>query len=446
MAAPSAPKERDDTTATTKTKGKKKPVTTTINDQDAAVAAVIRPAPLTPDELREARTTYENGRFITYCTTAFNKIWYGDGHILTAMLLQCANLFVENADEGIFLHVAGNTQSGKSDSVKTALKFIRANNKIIKTFSPMWIFYTKEIQPRMILFSDDTKLDKEVAALYRGVISNWHDGSERGTVLKGEPVPLRIPPRVSLILTSIDSVCDESDEGQDESRFLTMEIRRSPEAIAAIKKFCDSDKKEDITRELRIIGAMWGWIENKALGMQIKIPFDVKDDLTLREHKRYMTMLRSHALLCNRYTVNESDRTEVNKLLTYSRMMIAADIAGLSIKQTAIIEALRLEKRPLDVNEIADLTKMTYIDTVRSIRGTRGTFEHPTGGLLATPRVRARKNPDPPYQWLISLDGVMTEPQPKAKPEPTKTDQPKAKPEPKHSDAFVELLKPPTKK
>ena len=97
---------------------------------------------------------YESGKFIQFCKENFQKIWYGDLHVLQAILYVGATFHLDNADEPIHLHVGGTTQSGKSDSVKTALKFIHPNDKLTRTFSPKWIYYAKmDVHENMMLFS-----------------------------------------------------------------------------------------------------------------------------------------------------------------------------------------------------------------------------------------------------------------------------------------------------
>ncbi|MDD5025218.1 MAG: hypothetical protein PHF57_09075 [Methanoregula sp.] len=112
-----------------------------------------------PELLRRAQEIYENGEFLAFTKEVFSRVWLGDQHILEAVLYCAANMSVENATDAVHIHVAGQTQSGKSDSVKTALKFVSAVNQMTKTFSPMYLFHaskTGALREMMILFTDDT--------------------------------------------------------------------------------------------------------------------------------------------------------------------------------------------------------------------------------------------------------------------------------------------------
>ena len=152
---------------------------------------------------------YHSGRFIPYVDSVFRKIWLGDEHILHAIAYMAASFRLVNPDEGIHLFISGLTQIGKSDSGKSSLKFIHPKDQLIRTFSPKWLFYAKEaglLHENTIVFSDDTSFDKEVAALYRNILTSWHEGVTRGTVDDQKARDLNIPRHVSLILTSTEAV------------------------------------------------------------------------------------------------------------------------------------------------------------------------------------------------------------------------------------------------
>ena len=215
-----------------------------MDERTEAKAIEIDAAKKESEIAESAHRIYESGGFLQYCTDTFQKVWYGDVHILTGILLMAANLRVLNAKDGLHLHVNGQTQAGKSDSVKAALRFVHPSDQSTKTFSQMYLFHaskTGDLHERMLIFSDDTMLSEDVAQLYRNVLTSWYTGVDRGTVVNHEPKTLHIPARVSLILTSVESVVQETDDGQDESRFLTLEVRRTADQMKAIREFIQQD-------------------------------------------------------------------------------------------------------------------------------------------------------------------------------------------------------------
>jgi hypothetical protein len=332
------------------------------------------PAP-TPETVKIAQEIYESGIFLEYCENTFGKVWYGDAHILLGILLTVANMLVVNAKDGIHLHITGPTQSGKSDSGKAALQFIHPANRLIKTFSPKYLYHA-ELHPCTIIFSDDTVLDPETAALYRNMLTSWHTGVFRGSVDNGAKKELYIPPRVSLVLTSIDSVVQESDDGQDESRFLTLEVRRSPEQMAAIRAFIQ-ESLPDIRPDLEVVYVVWASISPRVVTIHKKID----QDIPIREFKRYLTLVQAHALLCNRTTTSEADFLAIDNFLSYSKPMINSSTPALTRKEAAVLRCLSVGKKKT-VAEIVSDTKMTIQDVYRALHGRHGTFQNPKGGLM----------------------------------------------------------------
>lgn len=97
-----------------------------------------------------------SGRFVEFCRDVFARNWYGDLHILDAVLLMAACYKITNIRMGVNLHIAGKTQSGKSEAAKHALKFIPPENRLDGTFSKLALF-SGFFRENQIVFSDDTQ-------------------------------------------------------------------------------------------------------------------------------------------------------------------------------------------------------------------------------------------------------------------------------------------------
>jgi hypothetical protein len=343
------------------------------------------------DLQRLASELYQSGKFIDFCTKQFQKIWISDEHILKVMLYTAASFKLKNPDEGVHVHVTGITQIGKSDSCKTAFKFIPDRYKLIRTFSPKWIFHANQngtkIQQNCILFSDDTKLDEEVAGLYRNILTSWHEGVIRGTVINNKAVDLEVPKHVSLILTSIDSVCEIGKEGQDESRFVTVEVRRTAELDKEIREFIQK-QRVDISKQLSLIHTVWNLIPEQ----EVTIHKLIDRNCTIREFKRFMTFVKCNALLHNRTTTTDDDFNEVESFLAYSKPMIDAQTPAHQRDEEAILSILTSQWKT--IKEIRHDTGMSYLRTIRAIRGNTGTMENPSGGLLNDKLVNIDYNTD----------------------------------------------------
>lgn len=357
-----------------------------LQQEKEHAAEVMADTPAIPDAIIEkARRTYESGEFISYCEKAFDKVWYGDKHILKGILLVNAVSRVLNAEFGIHLHIKGSTQTGKSQSTKKCLKFIHNNDVLRKTFSDQYLYHAGNkpdmLHRRMIVFSDDTCFSPETAGIFRGILTSWNEGSNRGIVKNLDALDLHIPPRISLILTSIDEVCQSSDDAQDESRFLSLEVRRTNDDMKKIKMFVQQDK-QDITHELAVIQEVWNIIGERNVTRHKKIS---GDDLQIREFHRYLELVCGHALLCGRTETNDDDYQAIDDFLSNASKMINSETSDYTRLEKSVLSVMSgtNPEDTMDANEIATAAKITTTRVYHAIHGKTGSFDKPIGGLLS---------------------------------------------------------------
>jgi hypothetical protein len=328
---------------------------------------------------KELRIRRKDG-FINVLKSYFGHLWLGDERILEALIYIAASYKVENADDGIHLGILGNTQVGKSESIKTGLTLIPHVNQTSMTFSLKWIFYAQQsgdIHENMILFSDDTQMKTEVAALLRGILSSWHTGVKHGTVnVDRNSQTLTVPRHINLILTNTDAITELSDLGQDESRFMLMEIRRTPEQERAIREFIQRQRPDFLHDMRKFAEAIWSCVPTKTITMHKTI----EKDIPIREFKRYLTMIRCHALLCNRDLTNDEDVLAIDEFLTYTKPMIDSTTPAHSRDEQAVLSVLRPDMEMV-ISDIQTQTRMSRGKVSRALHG-GGTFDNPKGGLL----------------------------------------------------------------
>ena len=333
---------------------------------------------------------YERGGFISYCESVFKKIWLGDLHIFDALMYVAASFRLENPDEGIHLGILGITQIGKSDSTKKGLKLIPLKDQITLTISPKWIFYADEkgeLHENMILFSDDTSLEKEVAALFRNVLTSWDTGVRRGVVDNMHARTLGVPRHISLVLTSVDSITEVSNQGQDESRFLLLEVTRTPTQEDAVWEFVQKEK-ENVGDSLLLAHLMWSVIPHR----KIKVHKILPKHGTIREGKRFLTLIKCHALLCNRDTTTDEDVDAIEKFLTYSKPMIDNITPAHKRDEKAMLCVLTKEFQSTD--DLQTLANIPIQRVYRALRGS-GSFDRPDGGLMGSVKnLKMEYNPD----------------------------------------------------
>lgn len=372
----------------------KKPATVEPESSLPVVQTITTTWTKTQTDKSLARIIYRKGLFRRYATETFRKIWYGDAFVLQALMYITATYKLLNVDEPIHLHVAGDTQIGKSDSIKCGLLFIPIKYKSTKKFSAMYLYYGYKdgsIHSDMMVFTDDTQLDPEITSLIRNMLTSWHDGVERGIVKFPDPLTVVIPKHVNLILTAVDSVVEESAEGQDESRFLTIVITRTKEDVNEIAKFVQQDKP-DVSKDIEVLLMVWDCIPQKKVSLH-KI-FEQKGQI--REFKRYLTLLKCNALLHNRTKTNDHDVEEVDQFLTYSKPMIDQKTAGYDRDEKIIIQVLTDNRGSWQsTDDIKNKSNLPLLQVYRALRGRRGTFQCPSGGLMSKSKLLEHDyNPD----------------------------------------------------
>ena len=346
---------------------------------------VVIPEPsFSQDIVDEAVDVLMSGKFLEYCHSVFSKAWLGDYHVLEAVLLATANSRIENTFSALHINVQGKTQVGKSGSVQMALKFLDTRDVMNSTMSKMYIFYGSqngEIRSGMTILCDDTTLDKEIAALYRNVLTTWFEGTNRKTLDNQKTLSLVVPPRVTLIMTNVNGMVAETDDGQDESRFLVLEVTRTSEQNAAIRHFVQH-KQVLPQHEMDVIHAVWTQIARE--GNYVELHRDFTDDMPQRDFERFLSLIQSRALLNGRDKTTEEDYTKTLEFLTYTKPMIDSTTPAYTRNEKAVRAFLQSQEFPATANEISKGCKMPIASVYMALRGRDGNWETPKGGLMRT--------------------------------------------------------------
>jgi len=340
----------------------------------------------------EAKNIYESGKFTEYALKTFEKVWYKDQHIFRWLMAVFANNFVENTKEGLHLYVCGPSGLGKSESVKVFLNAVPEEYLISGSFSKMSILYTDGALPGSLIFQDDHIPTDDEAEVIRAILSSWSTGFTHNTVERMEGkntrVPKNIPKRLTKILTNADAISRTSSNGQDESRYVCIEFKRSKDEMRKIIAF--DDEPPNIEQEIKVIKAIWRHIAKNP--RTIAIPYKIKVNdagvFKVREFKRFKTLLKSLVLLDNRTEATPDDFTRAIELWKYILVMIDNESAGAKTPEQQVLDKLvELAKTDAD-NEVKlselmrALPAMKQPNIYRYLRGRNGTFENATGGIL----------------------------------------------------------------
>jgi hypothetical protein len=338
-------------------------------------------------------------QFPEHLCKIFSKIWCGDEKLMKWIAIIFANGFVSNADEGLHLYVSGPSGMGKSEGIKAALKLLPKDNVISGGFSRKAILYhAKNFPSGSVLFQDDHIYDKDEMELNRAILAGWKESYDYFTVDKQTDRKISLPKRLTRIVTNISAISEEASEGQDSSRFITIEINRSQDQLREIYNFLMVDEQKDITEDLPLIMEVWNDIKK---GGEIKVPYKVdiqcKDEglSKLREVKKFLTTIKSIATLrghCNATLADFYEAAEMFNYLTLMQTNVYDTPSKCELEVLQAIKDLTLKTHFCTVAEICNqFPKKNQPSIYAALRGGHGgTFQEPTGGLLTKiPELRA---------------------------------------------------------
>ena len=366
------------------------PKATELEQLDQQIAT--RDAPRFTEQVQaEANQIYSSGKFPEYLIETFQKIWCRDSHILKWVVIAFTNGFIRNADEGLHLYVSGPSGLGKSESVKAAMRVLPKPYCLAGQFSRKGFLYKAgSLSPGTVVLHDDHQFDEEEAGLYRAIIAGWRDRSTYYSVDKTASKEIQVPERITQIITSTDGLSSQGSEGQNESRFITIEISRSNENMQEIIDFIKNQSRPDIKINLDVVSCIWEKITEERRDIEIpyvgQIVVEQSALYRIREFKKFLCLIRSIALMRGRTTASEDDFKEAQELWTYIVVMIDNEIPGLTKTEAVVFDRIREFSKGgkrVELSALKGSLDMTQTNIYRALRGREGSFQRPCGGLCA---------------------------------------------------------------
>jgi energy-coupling factor transporter ATP-binding protein EcfA2 len=354
--------------------------------------AVKQEEPIPANLAEKAKEIWKSGKFIDHIKETFQKYWCGDEHIAMWIIIQHVNAHIKNPDVGIHLHITGPSGSGKSDSVKAALKLLPKDKPIIGSFTRRGVIYLMStLVPGKTILHDDHIADEDEMELNRAILSGWLEGYTYHSVEDGKPKEMHIPPRISRIVTNTESLSHEFSCGQDESRFVQIEIYRHDETARSIIEFIQEphvEPKEDI-EICRAVLKLIADTDAKIVIPKLDIK-NVPDPKQIRRVKQEMTVQRCVAIMNGKTEATQSDIDIANMYLGYTLRMLSPELPGLGRNEKYIYDIIYdyfSKSKGTSAIGIPDLQmktngKLTSSRFYDALRGDGGTFDNPTGGLL----------------------------------------------------------------
>lgn len=182
-----------------------------------------------PAHVRDkAYNTLKYGDSFTFLMNNFNKLHVGDINVGQNCMCSVAATYILNS-RGLPHKPSGESGKGKSDASDTALKLLPPHKYITGSLSAKVLFYAP-IKEGTIIFTDDTIIDPEKMSTIKQMTSNFQNPTPHYTLKNQEYLPLKIPPRVTIWLSSVETIQDD----QVANRFLQSDIDGSAKQDQAV--------------------------------------------------------------------------------------------------------------------------------------------------------------------------------------------------------------------
>lgn len=245
-----------------------------------------------PSEIEKADIIAERilsrGEPIKYIMKTVSKTHVGDENTIEAMCVSIGGQACLNT-AGIQINVNGESGSGKSHGAKSLLHLIPKRYKRSTSLSAKALYYM-ELRPGMIVFSDDTDMDVELQSIFKQSTTNYQEETHRTTVKDQKKQVITIPPRINLMLTSVESHVSD----QVLNRQLTFETDISGSQKLNIfgmqqKTECDCVNPLDVTFRVLVCRRIFSKIKDQMFN--VYIPFADKINLEDYSNSRIFPLI-----------------------------------------------------------------------------------------------------------------------------------------------------------
>ncbi len=191
-----------------------------------------------PAKIREAANDIlENGDAFDFILKKWNTLHVGDKNIGEHLLCSIGATMIPNTRLGLHMKPSGATGTGKSDAMEYMLELLPTYKYITGSLSSKVLFYDESLKTGAIVYTDDAKIEGDIIVTLRALTSNYQKETVHRTLDGDLKVNVRkIPPRVTIWMSSCDSIPDE----QLQTRFCLGDTDESTEQDSKVN---DNQKK-----------------------------------------------------------------------------------------------------------------------------------------------------------------------------------------------------------
>lgn len=191
-----------------------------------------------------------------YCVRSWNRAHHGDTPAGELLFVQRGIQCCSNS-KGLHIHLRGESAAGKSDAASNFINRTPKRLTIDADLTPRALYYAaRGSEPGSTANVDDIQWTESLVNMFKRSTTAFQEGAELLTVVDGKPLKLKIPPRMSFIMSSVDSQADE----QARDRTVAVDVDSSPARIEQIKLYMAAQAKkshiQDAEEEIAICRAI----------------------------------------------------------------------------------------------------------------------------------------------------------------------------------------------
>jgi hypothetical protein len=247
---------------------------------------------------KEAIDILEHGDPLAFMLDTFNESHKGDRQNAEVQIVSFGGQAACNS-QGIYPKWTGGSGKGKSDGVAAIVRQLPPEYVIASSITPKSLYYRSEAGEMMagtVIFLDDQPIqaDSDLESTLKRAHTNFQEGAEHETIIKGKWVKTKLSPRTMFIRTTVE---DKSDI-QLKNRESLARVDESPETDKEVETLIfalsdDGKTSKDITRNVLICREMWSIIKSKVFRVKTLIASKVVklSDPRNRRNPAYFTDL-----------------------------------------------------------------------------------------------------------------------------------------------------------
>lgn len=364
---------------------------------------------------KAANRVMEHGNPIKYIMNTVKKVHVGDENTIEGTCISIAGQSCLNT-AGIQISVNGESGSGKSHGLKSVLHLVPKRYKRSTSLSAKALFYM-ELRDGMIIYSDDTDMDPDLAGIFKQSTTNYQEVTYRTTVKDQKKQVVTIPPRVNIFLTCVESHVSD----QVLNRQLTFETNVSEiqkHNIYVKQKQIEKNRVNQLEVTFRVLVCRKMFAMVKDQRFNVHIPFadkiNILDYSNSRVYPLICDLIKGFALFNYKQREIDDKGWLVAKCVDFNmanrlfKSRVENTITKLTAPEREIVKYIINHQREegCTVNDISTSTGIKYTTVRRLIKG-RDDRQNDDGGLLA--KVKGMRKEDTTVTSYIRDNGDLME-------------------------------------